>query len=59
MSSFKIISRLIFYLKVLVTKPSGKTVIDIATDFEDPLTLHWALSENPGEWLVISMTSIL
>ncbi|WOH16560.1 hypothetical protein DCAR_0936116 [Daucus carota subsp. sativus] len=38
-------------LLVLVTKPSGKTRIDIATDFKDPLTLHWALSENPGEWL--------
>ncbi|XP_063943911.1 alpha-glucan water dikinase, chloroplastic isoform X3 [Daucus carota subsp. sativus] len=45
-------------LLVLVTKPSGKTVIDIATDFEDPLTLHWALSENPGEWLAPPSTML-
>lgn len=38
-------------LLVLVTKPSGKTRIDLATDFKDPLTLHWALSKNSGEWL--------
>ncbi|KAK1373707.1 hypothetical protein POM88_029900 [Heracleum sosnowskyi] len=31
-------------LLVLVTKPSGKTRIDFATDFKDPLTLHWALA---------------
>ncbi|XVF02510.1 hypothetical protein REPUB_Repub04eG0181600 [Reevesia pubescens] len=38
-------------LLVLVTKPAGKTKIHVATDFEDPLTLHWALSEKAGEWL--------
>ncbi|XVE92371.1 hypothetical protein REPUB_Repub01dG0091600 [Reevesia pubescens] len=36
---------------VLVTKPAGKTKILLATDFDEPLTLHWALSEKGGEWL--------
>ncbi|KAL4347574.1 hypothetical protein GQ457_17G013530 [Hibiscus cannabinus] len=35
---------------VLVTKASGKTKIHIASDFQEPLTLHWALSEKAGEW---------
>ncbi|KAK8714874.1 hypothetical protein V6N13_042219 [Hibiscus sabdariffa] len=35
---------------VLVTKPAGKTKIHIASDFQEPLTLHWALSEKAGEW---------
>ncbi|KAE8707264.1 Alpha-glucan water dikinase [Hibiscus syriacus] len=35
---------------VLVTKPSGKTKIHIASDFQEPLALHWALSEEAGEW---------
>ncbi|XWS69047.1 hypothetical protein CRYUN_Cryun04dG0146200 [Craigia yunnanensis] len=38
-------------LLVLVTKSAGKTKIHLATDFEEPLTLHWALSERAGEWL--------
>lgn len=38
-------------LLVLVTKPSCKTRIDMATNFQDSLTLHWALSKNSGEWL--------
>lgn len=45
-------------LLVLVTKPSGKTRIDLATDFKDPLTLHWALSKNPGEWLAPPSTTL-
>uniref|UniRef100_A0A1J3IBP2 alpha-glucan, water dikinase n=1 Tax=Noccaea caerulescens TaxID=107243 RepID=A0A1J3IBP2_NOCCA len=36
---------------VLVTKLSGKTKIHLATDFKEPLTLHWALSQKGGEWL--------
>ncbi|GLT36600.1 hypothetical protein SLA2020_109680 [Shorea laevis] len=36
---------------VLVTKPAGKTKIHVATDFEEPVTLHWALSKKAGEWL--------
>ncbi|XWS22628.1 hypothetical protein CRYUN_Cryun29cG0052500 [Craigia yunnanensis] len=38
-------------LLVLVTKPAGKTKIHLVTDFEEPLTLHWALSKMAGEWL--------
>ncbi|KAL8157061.1 alpha-glucan water dikinase, chloroplastic isoform X2 [Apium graveolens] len=45
-------------LSVLVTKPSGKTRIDLATDFKDPLTLHWALAKNPGEWLAPPSTTL-
>lgn len=37
---------------VMVTKPSGRTKIHVATNFEEPVTLHWALSKNAGEWLV-------
>ncbi|KAK9021676.1 hypothetical protein V6N11_011655 [Hibiscus sabdariffa] len=37
-------------MEVLVTKPAGKTKIHIASDFQEPLTLHWALSEKVGEW---------
>ncbi|XP_010458437.1 PREDICTED: alpha-glucan water dikinase 1, chloroplastic [Camelina sativa] len=36
---------------VLVTKLPGKTKIHLATDFKEPVTLHWALSQNGGEWL--------
>ncbi|KAG4170394.1 hypothetical protein ERO13_A12G144400v2 [Gossypium hirsutum] len=36
---------------VLVTKSADKIKIHIASDFEEPLTLHWALSEKAGEWL--------
>ncbi|KDP26632.1 hypothetical protein JCGZ_17790 [Jatropha curcas] len=38
-------------LLVLVTKPAGKTKVYVATDFKDPVTLHWALSRKSGEWL--------
>ncbi|KAI3933019.1 hypothetical protein MKW92_033488 [Papaver armeniacum] len=34
----------------LVTKTLGKTKVYLATDFIEPLTLHWALSKNAGEW---------
>ncbi|KAE8716168.1 Alpha-glucan water dikinase [Hibiscus syriacus] len=37
-------------MEVLVTKPAGKIKIHIASDFQEPLTLHWALSEKAGEW---------
>lgn len=33
-------------------KPGGKTTIHLATDFKEPLILHWALSKKAGEWLV-------
>ncbi|CAD5312348.1 unnamed protein product [Arabidopsis thaliana] len=36
---------------VFVTKLSGKTKIHVATDFKEPVTLHWALSQKGGEWL--------
>ncbi|KAF7809324.1 alpha-glucan water dikinase, chloroplastic [Senna tora] len=40
-------------LLVLVTKDAGKTKVHLATGFEFPVTLHWALSRTtPGEWLV-------
>ncbi|KAK9050924.1 hypothetical protein SSX86_027549 [Deinandra increscens subsp. villosa] len=39
-------------LLVLVTNASSKTRAHLATDIEGPLTLHWALSEKAGEWLV-------
>ncbi|XP_059633696.1 alpha-glucan water dikinase, chloroplastic isoform X2 [Cornus florida] len=38
-------------LLVLVMKPAGKTKVCLATDLKDPVTLHWALSKNSGEWL--------
>ncbi|KAM7250917.1 hypothetical protein ACFE04_022800 [Oxalis oulophora] len=38
-------------LLVLVTKPDGKTKVHLATDFKEPVTLHWALSRKAGEWL--------
>ncbi|KAJ0095371.1 hypothetical protein Patl1_16076 [Pistacia atlantica] len=41
-------------LMVLVTKPAGKTRIYLATDFTEPVTLHWALSKRAGEWLAPS-----
>ncbi|KAI3997695.1 hypothetical protein MKX01_040668 [Papaver californicum] len=34
----------------LVTKTLRKTKVYLATDFMEPLTLHWALSKNAGEW---------
>ncbi|XP_042064043.1 alpha-glucan water dikinase, chloroplastic-like isoform X1 [Salvia splendens] len=37
-------------LLVLVAKSSGKTKVYLATDLPDPVTLHWALSKNAGEW---------
>ncbi|KAM1170836.1 hypothetical protein ACFX15_020715 [Malus domestica] len=38
-------------LLVLVTKPAGKTKVHLATDFKEPLALHWALSASKaGEW---------
>ncbi|KAL3835592.1 hypothetical protein ACJIZ3_010328 [Penstemon smallii] len=39
-------------LVVLVTKPSGKKKVYLATDLPEPVVLHWALSKNPGEWAV-------
>lgn len=39
-------------MKVLVAKPSGKTNVYLATDLPDPVVLHWALSKQPGEWMV-------
>jgi len=38
-------------LMVLVMKPAGKTRVQLATDLKEPVTLHWALSKQPGEWL--------
>ncbi|KAL7196896.1 hypothetical protein ACSBR1_036832 [Camellia fascicularis] len=38
-------------LLVLVMKPAGKTKVHLATDLTEPVTLHWALSKKPGEWL--------
>ncbi|KAH7515688.1 hypothetical protein FEM48_Zijuj10G0053100 [Ziziphus jujuba var. spinosa] len=39
-------------LLVHVTKPAGKTKVHLATDFAEPITLHWALSKNQsGEWV--------
>ncbi|KAM1102978.1 hypothetical protein ACFX19_011736 [Malus domestica] len=39
-------------LLILVTNPAGKTKVHLATDFKEPLTLHWALSASKaGEWL--------
>lgn len=39
-------------LLVLVTKQADKTKIYLATDFKEPLTLHWALSRKGSEWLL-------
>ncbi|XVE85121.1 hypothetical protein DITRI_Ditri17bG0066500 [Diplodiscus trichospermus] len=38
-------------LLVLVTKHAGKIKVHLVSDFEEPLTLHWALSKMHGEWL--------
>ncbi|KAF5741084.1 alpha-glucan water dikinase chloroplastic [Tripterygium wilfordii] len=35
---------------VLVSKLAGKTKVHLATDFNGPITLHWALSKKAGEW---------
>ncbi|KAL6983727.1 alpha-glucan, water dikinase [Sarracenia purpurea var. burkii] len=45
-------------LLVLVTKPAGKTKVHLATDFSEPVTLHWALSKEPGEWLAPPPSSV-
>ncbi|KAL2903324.1 Alpha-glucan water dikinase chloroplastic [Bienertia sinuspersici] len=37
-------------LLVLVTKRADKTKIYLATDFKEPLILHWALSREGNEW---------
>ncbi|XP_024957284.1 alpha-glucan water dikinase, chloroplastic isoform X5 [Citrus sinensis] len=42
-------------LLVLVHKPGGKTKIHLATDFKEPLILHWALSKKAGEWLMYGL----
>ncbi|KAJ8548378.1 hypothetical protein K7X08_030847 [Anisodus acutangulus] len=38
-------------LLVLVEKSSGKTKVHLATNLNQPITLHWALSKTPGEWM--------
>ncbi|KAJ9554557.1 hypothetical protein OSB04_018602 [Centaurea solstitialis] len=38
-------------LLVLATKVSSKIRVHLATGMKEPLTLHWALSKKPGEWL--------
>ncbi|KAK9060237.1 hypothetical protein SSX86_020941 [Deinandra increscens subsp. villosa] len=38
-------------LLVLVSKVSSKIRVHLATDLKEPLTLHWALSKNAGEWM--------
>jgi alpha-glucan,water dikinase len=38
-------------LSVLVTKPSGKIRVQLATDLNELATAHWALSKQGGEWL--------
>ncbi|XP_071707709.1 alpha-glucan water dikinase, chloroplastic-like [Rutidosis leptorrhynchoides] len=38
-------------LLVLATEAFGKIRVHLATDLMGPLTLHWALSKNAGEWL--------
>ncbi|KAJ3692532.1 hypothetical protein LUZ60_012882 [Juncus effusus] len=37
-------------LMVIVSNTSGKSKVHLATDYEGPLILHWALAKNPGEW---------
>ncbi|KAF5450262.1 hypothetical protein F2P56_030628 [Juglans regia] len=39
-------------LLVLVTKSANKTKVHLATDFKEPVTLHWGLSkQRAGDWL--------
>ncbi|KAK1279421.1 hypothetical protein QJS04_geneDACA002774 [Acorus gramineus] len=38
-------------LLVLVMNPFGKRRILVATDVDEPLTLHWGFSKNAGEWM--------
>ncbi|CAM8982027.1 unnamed protein product [Rhodiola kirilowii] len=38
-------------LLALVTKTATKTKVHLATDYTEPITLHWGVSRKPGEWL--------
>lgn len=38
-------------LLALLTKPAGKVKVSLVTDLQEPVTLHWALSEKGKEWL--------
>ncbi|KAL3501155.1 hypothetical protein ACH5RR_035604 [Cinchona calisaya] len=38
-------------LLLLVARSSSKTKVYLASDHKEPLTLHWALSKRPGEWM--------
>ncbi|KAJ8758944.1 hypothetical protein K2173_003182 [Erythroxylum novogranatense] len=37
-------------LLVLVTKAAGKLKIHVATDYKDPIILHWGLSKRSRDW---------
>ncbi|XP_047318795.1 alpha-glucan water dikinase, chloroplastic [Impatiens glandulifera] len=45
-------------LLVLVNKANGKLKVHLATDLEDPLILHWALSHKAGEWVAPPPTAV-
>nr|AIR93787.1 glucan water dikinase [Kalanchoe fedtschenkoi] len=38
-------------LLTLVTKTATKTKVHLATNYADPIILHWGVSRKPGEWL--------
>ncbi|XP_038694729.1 alpha-glucan water dikinase, chloroplastic-like isoform X4 [Tripterygium wilfordii] len=38
-------------LLVLLSKFASKTKVHLVTDFNGPITLHWALSKKAGDWL--------
>uniref|UniRef100_A0A2P2LZP5 alpha-glucan, water dikinase n=1 Tax=Rhizophora mucronata TaxID=61149 RepID=A0A2P2LZP5_RHIMU len=38
-------------LLVLVTRPAGKIKVYLATDYKEPVTLHWGLSKRAREWM--------
>jgi alpha-glucan,water dikinase len=35
-----------------MSQVQGSTKVHLATDHIEPLILHWALAQKPGEWKV-------
>ncbi|KAG9449919.1 hypothetical protein H6P81_009884 [Aristolochia fimbriata] len=46
-------------LLILVTQHGGKTKVYATTDVEEPLVLHWALSERAREWMAPPLSTTL
>jgi hypothetical protein len=39
-------------LKALLLEEQGTTKVQLATNYAEPLILHWALAQKAGEWKV-------